>query len=104
MNNSEQPIYPLRGVDGSIFGAKDESAIKGLGLMIGLTKREYFAAMAMQAIATASFGNSEIMNIVKNKSEQGGMTTTEGIALMAVQMADLTLKQLDSTPTVEEGK
>jgi hypothetical protein len=46
MNNADKPISPIFASDGFPIGATDTKQ----GELIGLTKREYFAAMAMQGM------------------------------------------------------
>jgi len=50
MNNSEQPINPIANSDG--FCTSHEYLKQPDGGAIGLTKREYFAAMAMRGLIT----------------------------------------------------
>ena len=69
MKNSEQPAFPL---------AFDDT----LRLMVGLTKREYFAALAMQGI-------------LSHPVHYMAHNTTE-LAKEAVNCADFLLKQLET--------
>jgi len=72
MKNSEQPINPL---PSDVDSSKVEC--------IGLTKREYFAAMAMQGmLANSSYTDS-----------------IEGIAKAAVAYSDALLAELDKPAT-----
>jgi len=76
MNNSELPAMPIsvsQGPQGYFLTTDD------YGLGMGLTKREHFAAMAMQGIY-ADLGSSE--------------ATYNDIAEMAVKAADALLKEL----------
>lgn len=54
----------------------------------GLTKREYFASMAMQGMLAASGNNSYL--------ERGGDFNMPHITTQAIEIADLILKQLES--------
>lgn len=54
-------------------------------LMEFMTKREYFAAMAMQALVTAIQGDSSQVNYWK----------CEGLAIYAIQLADALIEQLN---------
>jgi hypothetical protein len=54
---------------------------------IGLTKREYFAAKAMQALVTKSHGQDSI----------GGAKGVPLIAKYAVEFADALIKELEKT-------
>ena len=58
MKNSDKPINPLYGANGVPFRNEgiDDSYVQQSDFLLGLTKREYFAAMAMQGIlATTTF-------------------------------------------------
>lgn len=79
MNNGEQPAYPT-----IVYGVGNEVN----DTINGLTKREYFAAMAMQGILSGSTDNHALV--------QGGDFNTPHIALKAVQLADELLKQLET--------
>lgn len=48
MNNANKPINPLRGADGTIF--TNDGYADQVDLLSGLTKREYFAGLAMQGL------------------------------------------------------
>lgn len=73
MNNSQQPAFPQ-----TPENVTTEFPIGG-----GLTKREYFAAMAMQGMIAAW-------------PDRAGVVTQEGIASYAIGCADELLKQLES--------
>lgn len=86
MKNADKPITPLHGADGTLFSSStvDEGAIKSLGLLIGLTKREYFAGLAMQGIISTTHSstiNSQAMTSICSE---------------AIELADQLLKQLES--------
>lgn len=66
MTNSEQPAFPLT----------EFSSANGL---LGITKREYFAAMAMNGYMASS----------------EYMSTSEEIARIAIRTADELLRQLE---------
>lgn len=72
MENASQPIYPdpMRGAEQSFTNQSPHE------LPTGLTKREYFAGLAMQGMASSDL-------------------TYEDIAHDAVKMADALLKELD---------
>ena len=72
MNNADRPAYPLQLQEG-----ESSELIGKLGNADGLTKREYFAAMAMQGLMNKQGVNMEM--IVK----------------MAVAHADALLKELE---------
>jgi len=82
MKKSEMPIHPIRGADGTICrndGCLDQS--KDVPL-IGLTKREYFAGLAMQGMCSfhGTFGQGNNLLAVAERS---------------VMMADELLNQLN---------
>lgn len=76
MKNSEQPINPLP-------SDVDSSKIE----CIGLTKREFFAGLAMQGM------------ISSNQNLNLSIEEAQCIASQSVQFADELLKQLDNEPT-----
>lgn len=70
MNNGDKPAFP------------NEDALKGGdSSATGLTKREYFAAMAMQGVLSSSADRGEA-----------------AVVKMAMKFADQLLKALDSNP------
>ena len=71
MKNSEQPINPI---EGSHQGINPE-------MIIGLTKREYFAGLAMQGM----LANKDVINMVSIKTAE-----------RAIEYADELLKQLQN--------
>jgi hypothetical protein len=81
MNNGDKPINAVNGINGALFvghGA-DKSFIESQNPLIGLTKREYFAAMAMQGLMAGDSKDS-----------------MEEFAKYSVKMADALLKALES--------
>ena len=86
MNNAHQPAFGF--VDNRSSSYEDNE------VHYGLNKREYFAAMAMQAILSnpsemgRDFKNSKIPEMANCK------TDAEFVALSSVIMADNLLKQL----------
>lgn len=73
MKNADKSAFPL-----PLNGIKDED---------GLTKREYFAAMAMQGVASTDGRNGSWLGSPKK------------LAIMAVQAADALLEELEKTET-----
>lgn len=49
-----EPITPFTDIEGRIASNVDMPHLVGMGAMIGLTKREYFAAMAMQGLLAST--------------------------------------------------
>ena len=85
MKNADKPINVVRGSDGVPFSNSDkitEQWIEQSDLLTGLTKREYFAAMAMQGIC------ANPTNMIKPFAKP--------IAKVAIEIADELLKQLES--------
>ena len=74
MKNADKPAYPLQLQQG-----ESSELIGKLGNADGLTKREYFAAMAMQGICGGGIPNVIIPLATKT----------------AVEIADALLKELD---------
>jgi len=78
MNNADKPAMPLRGVDGGIFSCRD-GYLEQADIASGLTKREHFAAMAMQGIL-AKYGPDE---------QRHETTATDAIDLADALLAEL---------------
>jgi hypothetical protein len=84
MKNADKPINPIYS-DGEIYGG-----------LAGLTKREYFAGLAMQGLL------SEVQSTVIKSLESGvnkndiiKASGAKSIAQSAIQYADELLKQLE---------
>lgn len=73
MKNADQPIHPIENIIEFGDGHKEKR------MYIGLSKREYFAAMAMQGICANSAIRSDNTSITK----------------VSVSLADELLKQLE---------
>ena len=82
MNNADRPTYPLQLQEG-----ESSELISKLGNADGLTKREYFAAMAMQGLSS----DPKLMF----DCCPSGVIPSEFIAAQAVSVADALLKELD---------
>ena len=82
MKNADKPINPLKGADDIFFNEREESYIKEVKPLIGLTKREYASMLAMQGI-------------LANNDELLLAESAEGIAKMSIKFADELLKQLE---------
>jgi hypothetical protein len=94
MNNAEQPIYPI---DGSHQGIHPKQ-------IIGLTKREYFAGLAMQghlANANESTISStyvlEALGLPKDTKYSFEEHYTKYIAQISVKYSDALLNELSKT-------
>jgi hypothetical protein len=86
MNNSQKPINPIFNEYG--WPRKSDDLNPKADGLIGLTKREYFAGLAMQGIMS----NSHWLKIQEGMSTEG---LEEMNAAIAVQAADRLLKQLE---------
>ena len=60
----------------------------------GLTKREYFAAMAMQGICSTFSGSPN----AERQAEKVGKTLSETMAVYAVDVADALINALNEKP------
>lgn len=76
MENNQKPAYPTNGRMHSD--------------MTGLTKREYFAAMALQGL-TNEFWNEHLQDV----AEKAGSNISKIIAISAVDIADELIKELE---------
>ena len=91
MNNGDKPINAVNGINGALFvghGA-DKSFLESQNPLIGLTKREYFAAMAMQGL----------LSIYDNNSQNPTVPNEDNVNYMvalSVKSADALLKALES--------
>jgi hypothetical protein len=77
MKNGNQPINPITSLDSNLEQQ-----------YVGLTKREYFAAMAMQGM----FANSH----ATQRTIELGADVVDRFAIQAVMAADELLKQLEN--------
>ena len=84
MENAEKPINPLKGADDIFLNERDETYIKSVKPLIGLTKREYFAGLAMQGLMSSFTENAE-----------NGFYGTKEVVSTAIEYADELLKRLE---------
>lgn len=91
MNNAEEPAFPIKGnfIDG-------HTGIRTSVDATGMTKREYFAAMAMQGILQSVYGDSQVYKIQLEDWMRmyGDITVKEAAAKDAVLHADALLAEL----------
>lgn len=94
MKNSDQTAFPTHPAQHNGLQGEEYSMIYGEN---GLTKREYFAAKAMQGIMASGFytdaGIHKALDALKVPHETG---LKQAIAMMAIEVADELLKQLES--------
>lgn len=81
MENGKKPIYPLQHE-----GFPRPASVLNAGDLYGLTKREYFAAIAMQATDLEAY------------AVKYGSKWAEEVANDSVQMADALLRALEERP------
>lgn len=83
MKNSEEPINPTYFKDGELNA-------------LGLTKREYFAGLAMQGLlANPSNNRTDVMGCNGIGNDFGFLPSTQ-IAELAISYTDELLKQLEN--------
>ena len=89
MNNGAKPINAVYGMSGALYtgNGADKFFLENQNPLIGLTKREYFAAMAMSGILSAPVTYSIDGNVCKSAND---------LAKYAVIQADALLKALES--------
>lgn len=80
MKNSDLPINPVRGADNTPFDSSDADYLK-TRKVVGLTKREYFAGLAMQGL-------------LSNPDPQTVAASYEDIVRTSVEASDQLLKEL----------
>jgi len=91
MKNSDMPANPIANDKGCPTSTKngcdrvDDGFVENFGSMIGLTKREHFAAMAMQGM----LANPAMIDVHNKES-------IEWIAKHAIGQADELLKELEN--------
>ena len=63
----------------------------------GLTKREYFAAMAMQGLLSAIYSNKEMFNefLLEDDGSRRHLTGCEAVQRCAVSYADALIEELN---------
>lgn len=91
MKNADKPINPMpyQNQDGTIQH----------DVYFGLTKREYFAGLAIQGILSNAFyaKNTKKAFITKGMTDDIGDLVNEGYSKLAISIADELLKQLDES-------
>lgn len=81
--NPTDRIYPIDGDPSQVFQ--------------GLTKREYFAALAMQNLQNVLLRKSGSELLEQHRNRHPELSITETIALLAVKQADSLIKVLNIT-------
>ncbi len=94
MKNADMPASPVQG-----FTADAAGALSGQYFQhAGLTKRELFAAMAMQGIVSSIHSEYEYQRIRSLAQASGLSTVSEWIARDACKQADALLSALEPKP------
>jgi hypothetical protein len=91
MNNADKPAMPQSfagDLHGGMFAANEKNPDNG-----GLTKREYYAGLAMQGILAQVSGSEESRD---KYTVNSGWIHPETVAKASVQCADSLLKVLES--------
>ena len=86
MKNADKPINPLKRANNAFYDEQDEPFINRVKPLIGLTKREYFAGLALQGL---------ISSFTEKASYGGWGTEMEATIKCAIDYADELLKQLE---------
>ena len=85
MKNADKPINPLKRANNAFYDEKDEPFISRVKPLIGLTKREHYAGLAMQGLAA-----------LPDKGTYSSFDEAiERICEVSVKFADKLLKQLE---------
>ena len=87
MTNGNEPINPT--TERNWLNQNDTEMVTGV--FGGLTKREYFAAMAMQGLTT----NPEFLKTTNHITEEGYL---KSLCESAVNSADALITELNKTP------
>lgn len=89
-----EPINPVRD-----FPIQTEKT--AIGWMMedyaGLTKREHFAALAMQGISAGVFSNERVAIKLLEVSDEGDINPQKYIVGMALEMADALIEELNKS-------
>ena len=86
MKNADKPINPLKRANNAFYDEKDEPFISRVKPLIGLTKREHYAGLAMQGLLA-----------LPDKGTYGSFDEAiERICEVSVKFADELLKQLEN--------
>ena len=65
MKNADKPIVPLNGTDNVLLKSRDEEYIEQCSVLLGLTKREHFAGLAMQGYVASDVDPDSFENLAK---------------------------------------
>ena len=86
MKNADKPINPLKRANNAFYEEKDEAFLSRVKPLIGLTKREHYAGLAMQGLLA-----------LPDKGTYGSFDEAiERICEVSVKFADELLKQLEN--------
>ena len=94
MNNADKPINPLKRANNAFYDEKDESFINRIKPLIGLTKREYFAGLAMQGLlANPQYWKRVYKTLSSLKADKDSIECV--FAQFSIKLADEILQQLE---------
>ena len=86
MKNADKPIYPIYAKDNSLADEADENYLFKNKSLIGITKREYFAGLAMQGLIAGR----------KDELYKIDSITIKMYIKISVELTDELLKQLEN--------
>lgn len=92
MTSGNEPIQPLRGHNGDLLcqsSDADMNYLEDLRPFIGLTKREYLSAMAMQGM----LANPEALKIMSSRLSPD--EAADYLSVAAIEQADSLIEQLN---------
>lgn len=87
MKNADKPAYPTEVAFNDGEPSESYQTSEHTGIFPGLTKREYFAAMAMQGLLSSFTVKASIGNWMSESSD---------VAAFSLHLADELLKHLES--------
>ena len=95
MKNADKPINPLKRANNAFYDEKDEPFISRVKPLIGLTKREYFAGLAMQGLlANPQYWKRVYKTLSSLKADKDSIECV--FAQFSIKLADEILQQLEN--------
>ena len=94
MKNADKPINPLKRANNAFYDEKDEPFISRVKPLIGLTKREHYAGLAMQGLlANPQYWKRVYKTLSSLKANKDSIECV--FAQFSIKLADEILKQLE---------
>ena len=94
MKNADKPINPLKRANNAFYDEKDEPFINRAKPLIGLTKREYFAGLAMQGLlANPQYWKRVYKTLSSLKANKDSIECV--FTQFSIKLADEILQQLE---------